>query len=367
MRILHIVGTLNAGGIERVVTELAIAQKQQGYCPAVCCISRREGLFLDVLSRYGVPVFDASTDGPPYRLVRTLYPLTKSFKPDVVHCHVNYSLLWLVKGSMTPKQVPFIVTQHSLMNVSHLDRIRSRFLYRLARPYISAFTAVSEYAARYASWLYGLPVQEVLVIYNGVDAYRFRFNPELRSEFRQKWRIPENAFLWGSIGRIDRVKGYDILLEAFSQALHRNSQIWLALVGRGNLEAQLSSRAEQLGCSSRVIWVGECENIAGVLSAFDGYVQPSRRESLSMSILEALANGLPIVATQVGGIEEIGLRTSAVHLVPPEDHIALATWLRSVDFFRGFNPGRESLLPNAFSFQRMFEAYDCLYQRLCYD
>lgn len=366
MRIIHIVGTLNPGGIERIVVDLAIAQKQIGHQPCVCCVLRREGLFLNILQRYEIPVFDACSKGLPWRIGKALAHVLEQFKPDVVHSHVNFSLFWQVIGVKRVRSVPFIVTQHSLMSVSSLGRLRARLLYRLAQKHIALHTAVSRYAACYAAWLYGIPLNAIRVIYNGVHVSHYKFNPERRAELRHKWGIPPDGFLWGSVGRFDPIKGHDLLLDAFAQAVQRVPSLWLALVGKGDLEAILKAKSIDLGCNDRILWLGQREDISDVLSAFDGYVQPSRQESLSLAILEALANGLPVVATKVGGIPEIASYAgSVVNLVPPEDPEALATALQAIEQWQKLNVPRNSLLPEVFSFQTMLESYQRCYQEVC--
>jgi glycosyltransferase involved in cell wall biosynthesis len=362
MRILHLVGTLNYGGIERLVTDLAIAQKKAGYHPAVCCVLRKEGGFLHVLEREGVPVFNAAYPGKePWKLSTRLSRQLKSWKPDIVHSHVNFSLLWQVFAFWGWKRAPFLLTQHTLLAPTPGVQIRSRLIYRIIKPFVRKHIAVSHYAAHHAARLYCINPGEIEIIYNGILARRYKFDPKERMSLRKEWGIPDDAVLWGSTGRLDWVKGYDLFLMNFAKAKKRQPNLYFAVAGEGPSQNNLQNLTSSLRCQSAVLWLGRREHIASVLSAFDIYVQPSRWESLSLAILEALANGLKVVANSVGGIKELAHYHKAIKLVALENGEILTETITQESQKVYHNASRDSTLSEVFSFDTMAKNYESCY------
>lgn len=363
MRILHLVGTLNVGGIERLVTDIAFAQKSLGHDVVVCCLLRREGELLKVLATESIPVLDASYGRSPRRLVLRLSRILREWKPDVIHSHVNFSIPWQTTANLVGSRSAFALTQHTLLSMSPLVKIRSRVFYRLARPFMDVHTAVSEYAAEYAQRLYALSNgRRLIVIPNGIKAERYAFDAGARSRLRHEWNIGDDEILWGAVGRLDWVKGYDLLIQAFCEARKSLPRIRLAIAGQGPERAGLEAKCTELDCAQAVIWLGLRQDVPEVLSALDLYVQPSRNESSSLSVLEALANGLPVVASDVGGMREIARHSVHVTGVRPEDSDALRDAIISVT--RSYNGKRPSSCPPGYTFQAMLDAYEQLYRRV---
>jgi len=159
------------------------------------------------------------------------------------------------------------------------------------------------------------------VIPNGVEPVPLTSEVE-RAETRLALGIEPDRPLIGSVGRLAEAKAYDILLQALALLPDRGT--FLLLIGDGEEAERLKAQAEALGLSGRVLFAGHRSDARHLLAALDVYAQPSRFEGLPNALLEAMAAACPIVATPVGGIEE--LITDGVHgwLVPPEDPQALA-------------------------------------------
>jgi len=152
---------------------------------------------------------------------------------------------------------------------------------------------------------------------NGVDTERFAPIPLAeRSAARDALGLPPHAFLFGSVARLVEVKRHRDMLDGFAAAAGQRSDAWLVLVGGGPLEAELRAQAERLGIAGRVLFLGERNDIERLLPLFDAFVLCSRTEGMSNAVLEAMACGLPCVATAVGGNPETLDRTTGV-LVPP--------------------------------------------------
>lgn len=335
MKILHLVGTLNPGGIERVVTDLAVAQKLHQNQLAVCCLLERTGPFISLLERENIPVYEACYQDKPWQLPKRLSEILDLFQPDVIHSHVNFSLLWQVLSIPRRTKIRFIITQHTLLTPTFWVNIRSRLIYRLIKPYIYCHTAVSETAAAHAAQLYGLNKQQFVIVRNGIVPERYGFDKLARQRIRQAMAVDDDMVLWGSVGRLAHVKGYDVLLRAFARARVSSPHLHLAIAGDGPQLSSLQALARQLDCAAYIHWLGPRSDIPAVLSTFDRYVQPSRKESASLTLLEAMANGLPIVASCVGGMKELANYNDAIFLVEAEDVASLSAAILRYTYLNG--------------------------------
>ena len=365
MRFLHTVSTLNYGGVERLVTELALEQQRQGHLAAIYCYNHKTGGLLQRLASGAVPVFGPAQPAVGQQRQAGLAHCVREWRPDIVHAHLNFSVFSQVRACSSPAgpKPKFMVTQHSAAPKPAPVAWRAWVNDRLARRHIQCFTAVSRCAARHAARFYGLTANQVTIIYNGVRPEDYPFDPVARNRLRQALALPPEAVVWGTVGRLVWLKGHDVLIRAFARARQADPRLVLVLVGAGPELARLQALSATLGVTRPVIWPGESSDMRGWLSAFDQYVHASRYETLSLAILEALANGLPVVATRVGGVAEIADLSPQVRLVPGEQAEALGDTLIEQSARPPCERGA-SKLPEAFLFETMYRAYTALYQEL---
>ena len=147
----------------------------------------------------------------------------------------------------------------------------------------------------------GFPAERITVIHNGIDITPFARNEATRQRQRQSMGATSDSILVGSVGNIRPVKGYDLLVEAAGIVCRQAPNVRFCHAGEGDLRDQLMERCRELGIENQFSFLGTVKDIPSFLSSLDIYVQPSRSEGLSNAILEAMAAGLPVVATDVGG------------------------------------------------------------------
>lgn len=165
---------------------------------------------------------------------------------------------------------------------------------------------------------------KVVVVRNGIAVERFSGTSD-SAVGREVLGLPEDAVVLGYAGRIDRVKRIDLLLAALRDVLARHHQVRLVVAGEGPLKGEMEALAGTLGISHAVAWPGFVRDMPGLLAAIDVYVQPSVNEGLSLSILEAMAAGSAVVATDVGGTREVVVDGETGMLVPPGSSTAIAS------------------------------------------
>jgi glycosyltransferase involved in cell wall biosynthesis len=161
----------------------------------------------------------------------------------------------------------------------------------------------------------------VVVIYYGVEIPSL--SPDTREKARLELGLPPDALVCGAVSRLDALKGIDDLILAFAQ-VEATRAAYLVIVGEGPERQRLEKIVQDIGVSDRIIWAGYRAGVPHLLPAFDIFVQPSMHEGLPNTVLEAMAAGLPVIATGVGGTPELVVNGKTGLLVPPANPAALA-------------------------------------------
>lgn len=360
MKIEMIVPTLTPAGMEMVVAILTRGLSKRGHDVGVTCLHRK-GALGEALERDGHRVSIAPSPGlatilRPIELRRAL----RDRQPDVVHIHTG---AWL-KGARAARMagVPrVILTMHGL------DGNRPWFepmIDRWAAHYADVLVPVSDAFVRYATNTLHVDPARVRVVTNGIDTNLFQPGP--RSGRVRNNGLTDRDVVIGIVARFSPVKNHAMLIAAFAEVVRARPHAFLALVGVGRLKEDIEARVDQLGLRSRVAFLGQLSDLHEVYRDFDILTLPSFTEATSMSILEGMASGLPVVATAVGGTPALLDEGDAGVLVPSEDPAALAAALiRLID-----SPDERVRLGelarrravDLHSQEHMFEAYEALYR-----
>lgn len=314
--IIHVVNSVQHGGAERVVLDLVSAQHGRlgacpGHLPAAARRTRSE------FTARGIPV--TVVNGAGHGVMRTAWHLAgqlRAAQPRVVHAHnVAPQIVVALGRKLRPwgdGATRMVYTEHGRLADDRPFILAMRRW--LGRSY-DAVVAVSDDARdQLLSLGIGRP-ERTRVIKNGVDLTRFSAVTPHHPD--QPRRII-------SVGRLSPIKGPDVLLEALAIARSQIGRAELVLVGDGPMRASLEEQARRLGIADMVRFAGALQDVRSELRAADLFVLPSRSEGVSLALLEAMATGLPIVATAVGGTPEVTGPGKGGLLVPPESPAALA-------------------------------------------
>jgi glycosyltransferase involved in cell wall biosynthesis len=294
---------------------------------------------------------------PPVRSSRDLRRLVgltraiRAVRPDVVH--VNLRAPFLSQHSELAavlSRAPAVALEHSM--IGGCSRLR-RVVKRATLGRLSACVSPSRAGARWLETELGLAHGSVRTIHNGVAARGVTPVAALAS-----------GPVIGSIGRIEREKGYDVMIDALA-ALPATTAV---LVGAGSRIDELRRQAETLGLADRVVFTGWVDDALAYLAGFDVFVLPSRAESFPLTTLEAMQAGIPVVATDVGGVGEAIVDGVNGRLVPPEDPAALTQAVRWLlenpdQRERLVEEGRR-LARTEFTAERMANEYERLYREV---
>jgi glycosyltransferase involved in cell wall biosynthesis len=324
-RVLHVIESLAAGGAERVVVEYATAHDRERYVPEICCV-RSSGPLVDTLRASGVPVHELGRRfGLDPRPAFRLAALIRREKFDVVHNHNFAALSVGVAASMFSGVRVLVRTEH---NVTLGGSPARALLSRAAALREDAQIAVSEAVRRSHVQAGRVPEARFVVVRNGISEDRLR--PDVsRGAVRGGLGIGESEFVCLNIGSLTRQKNRVNLLKAVS-LLGDVERLRVLIVGSGPREAELRELSTRLGLEERVHFLGERLDISNLLGASDAFVLSSDWEGLPITLLEAMAAGLPSVATSVGGVPEVISEGETGYIVPPNDAEALAGGIRAL-------------------------------------
>jgi glycosyltransferase involved in cell wall biosynthesis len=251
-------------------------------------------------------------------------------RPDLVHTHLYHAGVLGRLAARLLRISPLVVHQHGLeLARSGVRSLLDRSLSPLAQRYIASCEAV----ARQLSLREGIPARKISVIYDGIGldpgsgqpAAKEAGGPEERQEFTKAFGLQPGCLHLVCVGRMAPEKGQAFLLEALALLDGQLPDLQTVLFGDGPLKEELEERCARLGLTGRVRFAGQRQDIRRWLPFFDLFVLPSAWEGLSQALLEAMAAGLPVAATAVGGNPEAVLEGETGLLIPPGDPTALAS------------------------------------------
>lgn len=359
LRIVLALESSGPGGAENMVVQLAIALRDLGHETIVATL--REGWMTERAEAAGIPVWIMPQRpgldlGWILRFARRL----RKEKIDVLHSH-EFAMNIFGGTAAVLARVRSASTIHGKHWIT--DRGRRALAYRvLARAGVS-IVAVSEDLASYLSTGLGIPRARIHLVHNGIP---MSGRPGMidRGAARRALGLPPDGPLLVAVGNLYPVKDHATLLRALVELPGAR----VAIAGRGDEEANLLRLASELGIGARVHLLGLRDDVDRILAAADIFVQPSRSEGLPLAILEAMAAGLPVVATRVGGMGEAILDGETGILVEPGKPDALARALRSLlddpEQLRPLGVAAHQRAQAEFSVQTMARRYEALYASL---
>ncbi len=362
MKILHVVNSLDPGGMENGVVKLPNALSARGWEIHVACLEKR-GAFAGRLTHPERVVVLGKSGGFTPRAVVALARHLGTLQPAVVHSHNLGALIYAGLATLGGRRFPLLQGEHSLLTADERTprRLRQRrWLYRGCR----AIHTVSETMRAELTGL-GFPSEKISAIINGVDALRFA--PGDRAAARAALPLPGGALVIGLVGRFGPFKRHALLLDAFDH-LARNipNAHRLNGGGGGSEDATVRARAAASPASARIHFTGFLDDPRPAYHALDLLAVPSVNEGLSNVALEAMACGVPVLAQAGCGHEEIIAHAADGWIAPMETPAALAAELtallatprRLIDFGQH---AREKVRQN-FSLEAMIAAYESLYR-----
>ncbi len=308
-KIIFVVGTLESGGIERSVTDWCLyLKKNTSWKPSVICILEKKGIFLKTLEDQGVTVVECKLRNSGFTpFTFRIAQMIRALGGGVLHSQVAFSLLWQTMGFKLGGATRIVFTQQNEYQNwnSFLPKLRLRLYYFLSRPFIDYYTCVSGKVQENISALLGVSKNNFSIIYNSVNTEMFRPQPQLREEARKRIGVEQHEFCIGVVANASKQKGHEFILEACSILKIKYAKILkLVLIGNGDFEP-LKLLSAQLNLSDAIVFLGKRSDVDVLLQGMDCFALPSRWEGLPLALIEAMASGLPAIASNVSGNAEV--------------------------------------------------------------
>lgn len=366
LRVLWLIKGLGAGGAEQLLVQSARYRDRGLVEPAVAYLLPDKSTLAATLAEQGchpVVCLQASSGWDPRWILR-LRRILQSGHFDLVHIHspvVAVGARLALRSLPPPRRPRTVVTEHNVWS-SHarMTRLADRLTAGPAETHLAVSAAVR------ASLPAGIRARTRVVRY-GVDTAEVRREREHRSDQRRQLGIADDDILIGTVANLRSTKGYPDLLVAAQSVIRDNDRVRFVAVGRGPLEHDLRVQHARLGLGDRFRFLGFRPDAVRVMSAFDVFCLPSHHEGLPIALMEALALGLPVVATRVGGVAELVTDGDDAVLVPSRQPGRLAEALTAL----ARDPQRQATMANAasersetFDAPRSVHAVEAVYREL---
>ncbi len=371
IHILHLVLSMGVGGAERVISHLVTGQPQGQVRQTVCCLDRIGSLGSSLQDRgYKMDIVPRRS-GVDWRLVFRLRNYCRKQRVDIIHTHGESPWFYgaLAANIIPWQRIPCITTIHGYGGGDRAELKNYRLWRWLARlsgkvVFVSRIFEKELLAA-------GLAADKTTTIYNGVA---HQCGHEKLQDFDkraslQELALNEDDYLIGIVARLSPIKNHTLLLRAVARLCETNPrEIRLIVVGDGPERATLERLSTELSLDRTIVFCGERQDVAKYYALFDIFVLPSFSEGISMTILEAMAAGVPVVASDVGGNMEI-IRHGKNGMLFPSDNLdalvqAISTLIQNKSVAAKLAAEGQRTVRATFSMDTMLTAYRELYHEL---
>jgi len=362
--IQQVVHSLAVGGAEVLAVRLAEGLLP-GYSSRMICLDAA-GPLAERVAAAGLRV-EVVGRGPGWDrgCARRMRQLQRRQRPAAVIAHQFTPFFYAVWGRGLRRRPPLVFVEHGRFHPDRPNPARKIF-HRLMLRSCDRVVAVGEAVRQALIRNEGIPGRKIRVIYNGVPVQRFRRNEESRRRLRAAWGLSEQDFAIMQVARLDRLKDHGTAVRA--AACLSTANIRWFMVGDGPERPAVEAEIAGLGLQGRVQLLGERRDIPQLLSAADAFVLTSVSEGIPVTVLEAMAAQLPVVATRVGGLPELVREGETGLLVPPGDPGAVVracqVMIADREKSRMWGRAGQKLVEDRFSESRMHAEYRRLLQEI---
>jgi sugar transferase (PEP-CTERM/EpsH1 system associated) len=369
--VMHLLYRFEAGGMQTVIAECVNRLSGKDYRHVIVCLSDYTSFANKVDASHASLIALHCTPGSAISTHMQIWKLMRSMRPDIVHTYnigtVEYGFTAALSGVKVRVHAEHGLGDHEYGGGNRKYNLLRRYL----APFLSAVVPVSTDLRDWLRQTVRVPAKKICLIANGVDTDSLSNHSNTTLPSGAPKELADSVVI-GTVGRIDSNKNHPALIESFIQLLSQfpqlRSKLFLVIIGEGPLRAICQKTIQDAGISDRVWMPGVRNDVADILKILSVFVLPSKSEAMPISILEAMAIGLPVVATRVGGVPNIVQDNVTGTLVEPGNLASLTAAIEryvSDPNLRAAHgqAGRASVL-SEHSAQAMTSRYDALYKSL---
>ncbi len=303
IRILHVIDSLDLGGAQEALEHLIKYRNRELFEMRVVSM-HRAGVYSPRMAQHGVHAGGLSFSKHAPLYIPNLIRLVRDFKPDIAHFHLTWANI-LGKPLCRIAGVRILIN-HDQTNERFRHRKGLRFqLDKLTNKLSDHVFAVSKSIQSFLVEEEKIPRQRVSLLYNGVDLQRFSWRGGRDEHQRQEWGIRGEEFLIAGIGRLHPQKNFSLFLKVAQALVRDKTAVRFVIVGDGPLRKKLEFEAKEAGLGRHVLFLGYVPDTRVVFNASDMLMMTSDYEGLPLTLLEAMATGVPALCSEVDGIQEI--------------------------------------------------------------
>jgi sugar transferase (PEP-CTERM/EpsH1 system associated) len=373
--VLHVIHHLVTGGMENGLVNLINHMSARSFRHAIACIEDFSPEFRQRIERTGVEVFPLHRSRVGvWKLRRRLYQLCRSLRPAILHSRNQSGLDALLPARLAG--VRCCVHGEHGWDVDNLtgEKWKPILRRRLHALLVDRYIAVSKDLERYLAARIGVSPAKITQIYNGVNTELFVPAGERSLALAPSGFLAQNSLVIGTVGRLQPVKDQATLVKAVAYLVQAHpalrARLRLVIVGNGPLLDDLRALAAALGIAEQCWFPGSRTDVRALLRLFDVFVLPSLNEGISNTILEAMASGLPLLATNVGGNVELVEENESGRFFVPGDAMGLASLLADYtlapDLARRHGQASREIAMRRFGLRAMVTSYQKVYEDLIY-
>lgn len=316
IRVLQVLGKLQIGGAETLVMNMYRNIEQSKIRFDFLVHGNEIGDYEKEIIRNGGKVYHI----PKYKLInhhqykKELNKIFKKNKYDIVHCHIR-STATIILRNAKKYNIVRIAHSHATSNGKGIKAITTNIMQFGIRYNSDYFFACSQKAAK---WLFGKKKslgEKCIIINNGIDSQKFKYNDKFRNEIRRKYNVDPTTFLIGHIGRFEQIKNHDFIVKIAKKLCKENKKISFMLCGEGKLKKSIVKKTKKYNLDKNIIFAPATKDIHKYYSAFDMFILPSKKEGLGIVLIEAqscgvyslTSNGIPKEACVSNKIKQLEL------------------------------------------------------------
>lgn len=362
LKIMYLVLDMDIGGLQRVINLLINGLDKERFTPYLCCLDRG-GVFYEEIKNESIKTYILNRKPGLFdrKLFVNLYKAIKSNKIDIIHSNNGCTLYAALAGKLAGVK-GIIHTDHGRLVP---DRLGAKLEDRFSSILLDKFIGVSDELTEYLNATVKVNKKKLITVINGVDTKRFKSaNVTERNRLREKLLLSPHDKIIGAVCRLDPIKNLEFLIRSMKSITKTLPNCKLLIVGDGASKENLEALTKEIDIEKNVKFIGRCNEVEKILPMIDIYVSTSLSEGTSMTILEAMSCGIPIIASKVGG--NIRLVDSANGILfPLNDEGAFVNGVIELfnqpDTLISMGKNSRKRIENNFSIEHVIRQYEQLY------
>lgn len=364
----HAIYSFKDGGMERGLLNVINHSDPERFRHVILCLTE-SGAFAEHLKAPDCLVVNLQKkEGNDVRLPKRLAAAARQHELDILHARGWPTLVETAVAALLANVTTTVYGFHGktiddLQGIGFVRRLAQQLFIRCYSRVITLNQLMANDFGREC----GLPPDQIRIIANGVDIHHFSPRTD-RSDLRARFGLSPDRLILGNVARLDPVKNHDVIIRALYRLRQHPSRPFVLLVGEGGHRPVLEEQIKALGVTEDVRLLGYSDQIPALLNCMDLYIQSSLYEGFSNTVLEAMACGVPVIATRVGGTPDLFTDGEQGFLFPSGDESALVTLITQLAdspvLRRSMADRARRHVVDRFSVNTMARNYDALYQEL---